>query len=184
MAAKSTRFAPDRATEVPIAGPMGHSGCSPVPEDPMLADQIQTDLTTAMKARDELTVSVLRMAVAAIKEAKVSGAEVRDLTDDDVIALLAKEAKRRDEAAEAFAAGGRDESAARELAERDVLAAYLPAPVSDEEIEALVDEALAEGGFDSPAQMGLAMKAAMAKVGGKADGKKVSALVKARLAGS
>ena len=106
----------------------------------MLADQIQTDLTAAMKARDELRLSVLRMALAAIKEAKVSGDEVRDLSDEEVVALLAKEAKRRDEAAEAFAAGGREESAARELAERDVLAAYLPAPVSDEEIAALVDE--------------------------------------------
>jgi hypothetical protein len=150
----------------------------------MLADQIQTDLTAAMKARDELRLSVLRMALAAIKEARVSGDEVRDLTDDDVVALLAKEAKRRDEAAEAFDAGGRDESAARERAERDVLAAYLPAPASDEEIEALVAEALSEGGFSEPSQMGLAMKAAMAKVGGKADGKKVSALVKAALAGS
>ena len=149
----------------------------------MLADQIQTDLTAAMKAREELKLSVLRMALAAIKEARVSGDEVHDLSDDEVIALLTKEAKRRDEAAEAFAAGGRQESAARELAERDVLAAYLPAPVSDEEIAALVDEALTEGAFDSPAQMGLAMKAAMAKVGGKADGKKVSALVKARLTG-
>lgn len=147
----------------------------------MLADQIQTDLTAAMKARDELKLSVLRMALAAIKEAKVSGDEVRDLSDEDVIALLSKEAKRREEAAEAFTVGGRDESAARELAERDVLAAYLPAPASDEEIEALVAEALAEGGFSEPSQMGLAMKAAMAKVSGKADGKKVSALVKARL---
>ena len=149
----------------------------------MLADQIQTDLTAAMKARDDLKVSVLRMALAAIKEAKVAGDEIRDLTDDDVVALLAKEAKRRDEAAEAFDAGGRDESAAKERAERDVLAAYLPAPASEEEIAALVDEALAEGGFDQPSQMGLAMKAAMAKVAGKADGKQVSALVKARLAG-
>jgi hypothetical protein len=149
----------------------------------MLADQIQTDLTAAMKARDDLKVSVLRMALAAIKEAKVAGDEIRELTDEDVVALLTKEAKRRDEAAEAFAAGGRDESAAKERAERDVLAAYLPAPASEEEIAALVDEALAEGGFDQPSQMGLAMKAAMAKVAGKADGKQVSALVKARLAG-
>ena len=149
----------------------------------MLADQIQTDLTAAMKARDDLKVYVLRMALAAIKEARVAGDEIRDLSDDDVVALLTKEAKRRDEAAEAFAAGGRDESAAKERAERDVLAAYLPAPASEEEIAALVDEALAEGGFDQPSQMGLAMKAAMAKVAGKADGKQVSALVKARLAG-
>jgi uncharacterized protein YqeY len=149
----------------------------------MLADQIQADLTAAMKARDELRLSVLRMAVAAIKEAKVSGDEVRDLSDDEVLALLAKEAKRREEAAEAFAAGGRDDSAARELAERDVLAAYLPAPMTAEELGALVAEALDEGGFADPSQMGLAMKAAMAKVGGRADGKAVSALVKARLTG-
>ena len=149
----------------------------------MLADQIQADLTTAMKARDQLTTSVLRMAIAAIKEAKVSGDEVRELTDDDVVALLQKEAKRREEAAAAFTEGGRTESAEKELAERDILARYLPAPVSEEEIAALVDEALAEGGFDSPAQMGLAMKAAMAKVAGQADGKVVSALVKARLVG-
>jgi len=150
----------------------------------MLADQIQADLTAAMKSRDELSLSVLRMALAAIKEAKVSGSEVRDLSDDEVIALLAKEAKRREEAAEAFTAGGRPESAQRELAERDVLMTYLPAPMTTEDLAAIVDEALGEGGFDSPAQMGLAMKAAMAKVGGRADGKAVSALVKARLTGS
>lgn len=149
----------------------------------MLADQIQTDLTTAMKARDELRVSVLRMAVAAIKEARVSGDASRDLSDEDVVALLAREAKRREEAAAAFSDGGRAESAARELAERDVLVTYLPAPMTAEDLAALVDEALAEGGFDDPAQMGQAMKAAMAKVAGRADGKAVSALVKARLAG-
>lgn len=162
---------------------MGNSVVTAAQENPMLADQIQTDLTAAMKARDELRLSVLRMAMAAIKEAKVSGTEVRELSDDEVIALLAKEAKRREEAAEAFEQGGRPESAARELAERDVLAAYLPAPMSADELAGLVDEALAEGGFDSPAQMGLAMKAAMAKVDGRADGKAVSALVKARLTG-
>jgi uncharacterized protein YqeY len=148
----------------------------------MLADQIQADLTAAMKARDELALSVLRMAMAAIKEARVSGTEVRELDDDQVTALLAKEAKRREEAAEAFAAGGRDDSAARELAERDVLARYLPAPMTEEDLAAIVDAALAEGGFSEPSQMGLAMKAAMAAVDGRADGKAVSALVKARLA--
>ena len=105
------------------------------------------------------------------------------LTDDDVLAVLAREAKRREEAAAAFAEGDRAESAAKELAERDVLARYLPAPLSDDELAALVHEALAEGGFDSPGQMGLAMKAAVAKVAGRADGKAVSALVKAALAG-
>ena len=149
----------------------------------MLAEQIQSDLTAAMKARDELRVSVLRLAVAGIKEARVAGDVVRDLTDDEVIAILAREAKRRDEAAAAFTEAGRADRAERELAERDVLAVYLPAAMSADELAALVDEALAEGGFSSPGEMGLAMKAAMAKVAGRADGKAVSALVKARLAG-
>lgn len=147
----------------------------------MLADQIQTDLTTAMKARDELATSVLRMALAAVKEARVSGTESHDLSDADVQAILGREAKKREEAAAAFADGDRHERAERELAERDVLARYLPTPLSDEELTGLVDEALAEGGFDSPSQMGQAMKAATAKVAGRRDGKAVSALVKAKL---
>ena len=149
----------------------------------MLADQIQSDLTQAMKARDQLATSVLRMAVAAIKEARVSGDEVRDLTDDEVVAVLAKEAKRREESAAAYRDGGRDEQADKELAEREVLARYLPAPMTEEELAAIVDEALSAGGFGEPSQMGQAMKAAMAAVDGRADGKAVSALVKARLAG-
>ena len=149
----------------------------------MLAEQIQSDLTAAMKAQDKLTVSVLRLALAAVKEARVSGTDVHDLTDAEVEALLAKEAKRREEAAAAFAEGGREESAAKELAERDILARYLPEPLSADDLASLVDEALTEGGFDSPAQMGLAMKAAVAKVDGRADGKAISAVVKARLAG-
>ena len=107
----------------------------------LLAEQIQADLTTAMKARDQLTVSVLRMAIAGIKEARVSGDELRELSDDDVLAIIAKEAKRRDEAAAAFTEGGRTESAAKELAERDILARYLPAPMTEDELAALVDEA-------------------------------------------
>jgi len=149
----------------------------------MLAEQIQTDLTAAMKARDQLTTSVLRLALAAIKEARVSGQGAHDLSDDEVLDILSREAKRRDEAATAFADGGRTDSAEKELAERAILARYLPAPMTDEDVAALVDEALAEGGFDSPSQMGMAMKAAVAKVAGRADGKAVSALVKARLAG-
>jgi uncharacterized protein YqeY len=150
----------------------------------MLAEQIQSDLTAAMKARDELRLAVLRMALAAIKEAKVSGDEVRELSDDEVVALLAREAKKRDEAAASFTEAGRPDRAERELAERDVLATYLPAAMSGEELSSIVDEALGEGGFSEPSQMGLAMKAAMAKVAGRADGKAVSALVKARLSGS
>jgi uncharacterized protein YqeY len=149
----------------------------------MLAEQIQTDLTAAMKARDELTLSVLRMALAAVKEARVSGDEARELTDGEVEAILAKEAKRREEAAASFTEGGRPERAERELAERDVLAAYLPKPLTDEELVAIVDRALAAGGFSSPGDMGPAMKAVTAEVAGRRDGKAVSALVRARLAG-
>lgn len=150
---------------------------------PSLADRLQADLTAAMKARDTLTTATLRMAIAAIREERVAGDAVRDLSDDDVEALLRTQVKRRDEAAEAFAAAGRDESAAKELAERDILSAYLPAALTDDEIGAIVDQALADGGFTEPAQMGQAMKAAMAAVAGRADGKAVSAMVKAKLTG-
>lgn len=149
----------------------------------MLTDQIQADLTTAMKARDELTVAVLRMALAAVKEAAVAGDAATTLDDDAVLVVLGREAKRREEAAAAFREGGRDDRAERELAEREVLARYLPQPLDEAELAAIVDGALAEGGFTEAAQMGLAMKAAMAAVGGRADGRAVSALVKARLAG-
>lgn len=149
----------------------------------MLAEQLQADLTTAMKERDALVVSVLRMAIAAVKEAAVAGDSARQLSDDEVVAVLGREAKRREEAAAAFADGGRTEQAERELAERDVLARYLPAPLTDDELAALVDEVLAAGGFDTPSQMGPAMKAVNARVAGRADGKTVASLVKARLAG-
>lgn len=149
----------------------------------MLAEQIQSDLIAAMKARDAATVSVLRMAVAAIKEARVSGDEAHELTNADVEAVLAKEAKRREEAATAFAEAGRAEQAAKELAERDLLARYLPTPLTDDELAEVVDRVLTASGFTEPAQMGQAMKAITAEVAGRRDGRAVSALVKARLAG-
>ncbi len=150
----------------------------------MLAEQIQTDLTAAMKSRDKLEVSVLRMALAAVKEARVSGTEVRELSDDEVLAVLAKEAKRREEAASAFDDGGRTESAAKERAEHVILARYLPEPLSDDELASIVGEVLDAEGFDEPGQMGQAMKAVTAVVAGRRDGKAVSALVRARLSGS
>jgi uncharacterized protein len=149
----------------------------------MLAERLQTDLTTAMKARDTQTTSVLRMTIAAVKEAAVAGDSARELSDDEVVAVISREAKRREEAAAAFTDGGRPERAAAELAERDVLTRYLPAPLTDDELAALVDDELAAGGFDSPRDMGPAMKAVNAKVAGRAEGKTVAALVKARLAG-
>jgi uncharacterized protein len=149
----------------------------------MLAERLQTDLTSAMKARDTLATSVLRMTIAAVKEAAVAGDSARELSDDEIVAVISREAKRREEAAAAFTDGGRPERAAAELAERDVLARYLPAPLTDAELAALVDEELAAGGFDSPRDMGPAMKAVNAKVAGRAEGKAVAALVKARLTG-
>ncbi len=149
----------------------------------MLAEQLQADLTTAMKNRDELVVSVLRMTISAVREAAVAGETARELSDDEVVAVISREAKRREEAATAFTEGGRAERAERELAERDVLGRYLPAPLSDDELGALVDEVLAEGGFDSPSQMGPAMKAVNARVAGRAEGRTVAGLVKSRLAG-
>jgi uncharacterized protein YqeY len=148
----------------------------------MLAEQLRDDLTAAMKRRDELATSALRMALAAVKEAAVSGKEARDLDDDDIMQVLTKQVKRREEAAEAFRTAGRADRADRELAERDVLAAYLPAALTPEELQSIVDEVLSAGGFSGMAAMGPAMKAVTARVAGRADGKTVSTLVRERLA--
>lgn len=146
-----------------------------------LADRLQADLTAAMKARDELRTTTLRSAIAAVKEARVSGASARELSDGDVEALLRAQVKRRDEAAEAFRSGGRAEQADRELAEKEILEQYLPKGLDEDELAAIVDRTLEAGGFAEPAQMGPAMKAVMAEVAGRADGKVVSAMVKQRL---
>ena len=148
-----------------------------------LADRLQADLTAAMKARDEVARTTLRSAIAAVKEARVAGDSARDLSDDEVEAVLRNQVKRRDEAADAFRSGGRPEQAARELAEKAILEAYLPAGLDEDEVIAIVDQALAAGGFTEPSQMGQAMKAVMAAVAGRADGKVVSGLVRSRLAG-
>jgi uncharacterized protein YqeY len=147
----------------------------------MLAEQLQSDLTAAMKARDELTRTVLRSAIAAVKEARVSGDEAHAVSDDDVIALLAKEAKKREEAAAAYDDGGRPEQAERERAEGAVLARYLPAPLTGDELTETVDRIIAEGGYSSPKDMGPVMREAQTELRGRADGKALSALVKARL---
>ncbi len=148
----------------------------------MLLDEIRASMTAAMKRRDDLTVSTLRMTLAAIKAAEVSGKEAHALTDDEVLAVIAKEAKKRTESAEAFKAAGRAELAAKERAEAEILGAYLPTALSADELEAIVAETLADGGFTAMAQMGQAMKAVNAKVAGRAEGKTVADLVKSRLA--
>jgi uncharacterized protein len=148
-----------------------------------LAERMQQDLKEAMKARDAVKVATLRMAIAAVKEEAVSGASARELSDADVEKVLRTQVKRRDEAAEAFQAGGREEQAQRELDERAILSAYLPEEMDDDELEAIVDEALQAGGFTEPSQMGPAMNTVMAAVAGRAEGKRVSAMVKAKLSG-
>jgi uncharacterized protein len=144
---------------------------------------LQADLNTAMKARDEVTLATLRMALTAVTTAEVAGKEARELTDDEVLGVLTREAKKRREAAEAFDAADRPELAARERAEGEVLARYLPTPLSDEELATLVAQAITETGADSPRAMGQVMKVLQPQVAGRADGKKVSDAVRAALAG-
>jgi hypothetical protein len=146
-----------------------------------LKDRLNADLHSAMKGRDEMTTSTLRMALAAVRNAEVSGAEARELSDDEVTAVLTKEAKKRREAATAFAGAGRAEQAAKENAEGEILDRYLPKQLGDEEIAELVSQALAAGGFTGKAQMGPAMKAAQAAVAGRAEGGRVAAEVRKQL---
>ncbi|MEV0714123.1 GatB/YqeY domain-containing protein [Asanoa sp. NPDC050611] len=146
-----------------------------------LKDVLTTDMRAALKARDEMTTSTLRMALAAIGNAEVAGKEKRELTDDEILAVLTREAKKRREAATAFADAGRSEQAAKETAEGEVLDRYLPKQLSDEELAQVVTEALQAGGFSGKAQMGPAMKAAQGAVAGRAEGGRVAAEVRRQL---
>lgn len=153
-----------------------------------LKAQLRADLTAAMKARDELVKSTLRMTLTAIGTVEVAGTEARELADDEVLKVIAKEAKKRAESAEAFAAAGRDELAAQERAEGVILDRYLPTQLSDDELAAIartaVDETATElGEQPGPRQLGQVMKRANAAAAGRADGGRVAAAVKALLAG-
>ena len=148
-----------------------------------LKDRLRADLTRAIKSRNTTTLATLRMALAAVATEEVAGSAARELSDDEVLAVLAREAKKRREAADAFAGAGRDELAARERAEGEVLAAYLPAQLDDQEVERLVAEAVDEvtgqlGERPGPRQMGAVMKAATARVAGRAEGSRVAAAVR------
>ncbi len=147
----------------------------------MLADQIQTDLHSAMKARDTRAVASLRMVLARIKEARTSAGHGTEVTDDEVQTLIRREAKRREEAAATFTDAGRTELAETELAELEVLKRYLPAEMSDEDLAAIVDATIAETGASSPGDLGRVMGAVMPKVKGRAAGGRVNAVVRARL---
>jgi uncharacterized protein len=145
----------------------------------MLRDSIANDMREAMKAREQVRVGTLRMLMAAVKNTEVE--KLHELSDDEVIEVISREAKRRRESIEAFEKGGRSDLVEKEAAELAVLEAYLPERLSDEELGALVDQAIAETGASTPKQMGEVMKALMPKLRGRADGAQVSALVKARL---
>lgn len=147
-----------------------------------LKDQLQADLTTAMRERDSVRAGSLRMALTAITNEEVAGTEHRDLTDDDVLKVITKEAKKRREASAAYRGAGRTELAAKEDAELAVLEAYLPTQLSDEELTAIVRDAVAASGAMGMQQMGLAMKAAQQAVAGRAEGGRVAAIVKQVLA--
>ncbi len=143
--------------------------------------RLESDLREAMKARDELVTSTLRMVLSAVRTAEVAGKQARELGDDEVISVLTKEAKKRREAATAFGDAGRADSAAKELAEEEIIGRYLPKQLSDAEIAGIVAQALGAGGFTGVAQMGPAMKAVQAAVAGRAEGGRVAAEVRRQL---
>ena len=148
----------------------------------MLIDTLRQDLTTAMKAKDKLTVRTLRSVIAAVKEAEVAGDHSKVLTDDEINQVISKQAKQRTEAADAFEQGNRPEQAAAERAELEVLRRYLPSPLTPQELDALVDETLASGGWTTKADMGAAIRAANEATKGRAEGSAVAQAVKSRLA--
>lgn len=144
-------------------------------------DKLREHLTAAMKGRDELTTATLRMALTAVGNEEVAGKVARELTDDEVLAVLAKETKKRRESAAAFRAGGREDRAERELAEGAVLDAYLPAQLSDEQLVALAVAAVTETGASGAQGLGQVMKVLSPQVKGKAEGARVAAAVRAAL---
>jgi uncharacterized protein len=146
-----------------------------------LKGRLRADLYAAMRARDQVRMRTLRMALTSITNEEVAGASARDLTDDEVVKILTREAKKRREAVEAFSAAGRADQAAAERAEGDVLAGYLPAQLTDDELAALVTAAIAETGASGMAGMGQVMKTLTARVAGRADGARVAAEVRRRL---
>jgi uncharacterized protein YqeY len=148
---------------------------------PELKAQLKADLNTAMKARDELTTATIRMALTAVTNEEVSGKTARELSDDEVLRVLTREAKKRREAAEAFDAAKRSELADRERAEGAVLDRYLPAQLGDEDLAAIVRTAVGETGATSLQQMGAVMKAVQPVVAGRADGKRISDEVRRQL---
>jgi uncharacterized protein YqeY len=148
---------------------------------PELKETLRADLTTAMKARDELRTATIRMVLSAVSAEEVAGKEARELSDDEVQAVLRREAKKRREAAEAFAAAGRTEQAEREQAEGEVLAAYLPAQLDDADLAAMVADVITRTGASGIKDMGKVMGAVQGVVAGRAEGSRVATEVRRQL---
>ena len=151
-----------------------------------LKSRLRADLTQAMKTQDKLRTATLRMLLAAIQTEEVSGKQARELSDDEIVKVLAKESRKRGEAAEIYTENGRGELAATEHAEARIIDEYLPTPLTDAEVADVADTAIAEvaeqlGERPGTKQMGLVMKAATAIAAGKADGARLSAAVRERL---
>ena len=149
--------------------------------DPTLKQRVHDEMTQAMKSGDKVKLGALRMLSAAVvnREKEV----LHELSDDEVRELAAREVKRRTESIEAFEQGGRPDLVAKETAERDVLKAYAPEQLTESEIDALIDEAIATSGASSPKEMGTVMGLVMGKAKGKVDGAVVGSKVRARLGG-
>ncbi|HEX3908756.1 MAG TPA: GatB/YqeY domain-containing protein [Mycobacteriales bacterium] len=147
-----------------------------------LKEQLHAEMTASLKARDELRTATLRMVLTAVTNEEVAGKSARTLSDDEVVKVIAREAKKRRESAEAFDNAGRTELADRERAEHDVLEAYLPAQLSDDELAGLVREAIASAGAAGPQAMGQVMKAVQPVVAGRAEGGRIAAEVRRQLA--
>ncbi|MFI6345235.1 GatB/YqeY domain-containing protein [Streptomyces sp. NPDC050560] len=146
-----------------------------------LKSKLKEDLTAAIKERDELRSATLRLTLSALTKEEVAGDAARELSDDEVLKVIGREAKKRREAAEAFEKAGRDEQAGRERAEGEVLAGYLPQQLSDDELEEIVAAAVAEAkgaGAEGQRAMGQVMKIVRPKVGDRAEGGRVAAMVK------
>lgn len=148
-----------------------------------IKEQLQRDLTEAIRSRNEIVLGTIRMVLTSIRNEEVSGKEERTLEDAEIITVLTREAKKRREAAEAFADAGRADKAELEKAEGEVIAKYLPAQMSEVDVKKLVAAAIAQSGAAGPGDMGKVMGILKPQVAGKADGGLVSGLVKAALAG-
>jgi hypothetical protein len=146
-----------------------------------LKEQLRADLTEAMKAKDDVRRSTIRMVLTAVTNEEVSGKQARELSDDEVLRVLTRELKKRREAATAFDDAGQGERAAAELAEAAVIESYLPAQLSDAELADLVAAAISESGASDPSGMGQVMKLVQPKVAGRAEGARVASEVKKQL---